>query len=48
MLEYWKKMLLGVAQASAPQARRRVPLPKPIFCFPIIPTFQYSNIPVKL
>ena len=47
MVEYWKKALLGAAQASAPQARRRVPLPELVFCFPIIPTFPYSNIPVK-
>ena len=38
---------MGVAQASAPLARRRVLLPEPVFGFPIIPSFPYSNIPVK-
>jgi hypothetical protein len=47
MMEYWKKSFLGAAQASAPQARRRVSLPSRNLSFAIIPTFQYSIIPLK-
>jgi hypothetical protein len=36
-------VFLGAAQASAPQARRRVPLLLTVFSN--IPPFQYSNIP---
>ena len=38
----------GAAQASAPEARRRVPLPESLFAFPhqsILPLFHPSIIP---